>query len=230
MTGALYAVIAIIAALDYRRRTGKGQCIDLSQFESGVGLLTTAILDYVANQRVQSRMGNRSPFAAPHGVYRCKGDDRWCAITIFTDQEWNAFCDIIGRPQWTKEPKFATLLARKENEDELDKLVEEWTANRTAEEVTTSMQTSGIAVGVLKNASDMMEDPQIQHRRHLRISEHPEIGPHTCEVPAFILSKTPCQMNMPAPCLGQHNEYVYTKVLGISDEEFVDLLTEGVFD
>lgn len=225
-----FGATALIAALDYRRRTHKGQHIDLSQYETGVHFLAPLILDYATHGRVASRVGNRSPCAAPHGAYPCRGRDRWCVIAVFTDEEWKGFCQAIGSPPWTQDSRFATLTQRKRNEDKLDKLVGEWTLNFTPEEVMERLQAAGVPAGVVENCRDIYFDPQLEHRHHFWELTHPEIGPHTYDAPAFRLSRTPCQLHMPAPCLGQHTEWVCTKILGMSDEEFVELLNEGVFD
>lgn len=225
-----FVVIATLAALHYRHRTGRGLFIDISQLEDGVLFLSPAILDYVVNGRVQSRMGNRSTMAVPHGAYRCRGDDRWCAIAVFTEEEWEAFSRVIGDPEWTKDAKFATFHARKENEDELDKLVNDWTVNFSAEEVMSKMQAAGVPAGVVQNTQDLHDDPQLRHREYFRMVNHPKIGNYTCALAPFRLSQTPAQIRRPAPCLGEHNEYVYTKLLGISDDGFVQLLGQGAFD
>jgi benzylsuccinate CoA-transferase BbsF subunit len=224
------SVIAIMAALDYRRRTGKGQYIDLSQHEVAIQHLSPAILDYTVNRREGGRIGNRHPCAAPHGAYRCRGDDRWCTIAVFTDDEWVAFCKVIGKSAWTEDPKFATLLARKENEEELDRLVEVWTVNFPPEEVMNKMQAAGVAAGVIQNGKDLVEDPQLEHRHHYWYSNNHETGSFLFQGPPFKLSETPAELRMPAPSLGEHTEYVCTQILGMSDDEFVELLTEGVFE
>jgi len=225
-----FGAAALIAALDYRRRTGRGEYLDLSQHEVAIYCLAPLVLDYMVNGQVGQRESNRSPHAAPHGVYPCRGEDRWCAIAVFTDEEWQNFTKVIGEPPWTQELKFATLAGRKEHEDELDELVGEWTRQFTTEQVMELMQTAGIAAGVVQTCEDLYHDPQLKHRHHFWPLEHPEIGQHSYELPAFRLSKTPAELRMPAPCLGQHNEYVYTKILGIPDQEFIELLNEGVFD
>lgn len=225
-----FAVAALVAALDYRRKTGQGQYLDLSQFECAVHFLGPALLDYSVNGRVWNRMGNRCPHAAPHGVYRCRGEDRWCAIAVFTDEEWQALQKVMGNPLWAKEARFATVLDRKENEDELDRLVEGWTAGFTAEEVMALMQGAGVAAGVVKDNEDVYLDPQLEHRHYFRKLDHPEMGSCTYNGPSFHLSQTPGELTRAAPCLGQDNEYVYTKVLGMSDAEFTQLLEEGVFE
>jgi crotonobetainyl-CoA:carnitine CoA-transferase CaiB-like acyl-CoA transferase len=225
-----FCVPTLLAALDYRRRTGRGQYIDISQYETGVHFMAPLVLDYVLNQRIANRMGNRSSDAAPHGVYRCRGEDRWCAIAAFADEEWQSFCQVIGNPVWTKDPKFTTLPARKENEDELDRLVEEWTINYSAEEVMTMMQVAGVAAGVVETSQDLLEhDPQLKHRHFIRELDHPEVGKYYAPGPAFALSKCPCEPSS-APLVGEHNEYVLKEVIGMSDEEISELVIDGVVE
>lgn len=224
------AVCAILSALDHRRLTGRGQHIDLSQLEISPHFFIPAILDYSVNGRVQTRCGNRSPYASPHGAYRCRGDDRWCVIAVRNEKEWEAFCKVIGSPGWARDPKFSTLLGRKSNEDELDRLVEAWTVSFVPKEVMNRMQAAGVAAGIVQTTEEMVNDPQLKHREHFEISKHPEAGSIICENPAFHLSKCKARWPRPAPCLGEHNEFVYTKLLGIPDEEFAQLLNDGVFE
>jgi crotonobetainyl-CoA:carnitine CoA-transferase CaiB-like acyl-CoA transferase len=149
---------------------------------------------------------------------------------VFTDDEWKSFCRVIGNPVWTKDPKFNTFLGRKQNEDELDRLVEEWTSQRSPEEVMTSMQAAGIGAGIASNIKDMNEDPQLKHYQVFGRLEHPYFGNEAFFYPpGFTLSKAPYERARP-PILGEYNEYVYTKILGIPDEEFVQLMEEGVFE
>lgn len=223
-----YAVATLVAALLYRRKTGKGVCIDQSQFESADTLLAPAILDYTVNGRIANRVGNRHPYAAPHGAYRCQGQDRWVAIAVFSHEEWESFCKVIGEPEWTRDPKFSTLMGRKENEDELDRLVEKVTINYTPEEMMMMMQAKGVPAGVVQSCQDMFEDPQLKHRQAWPVLHHPVIGEHAYRAPACKLSKTPYQYTRPGPCLGEHNEHVFKKILGLSDDEIADLLVEGV--
>jgi len=222
-------VLAIVAALDYRRKTGKGQYIDAAQMESAVPFLTPLLLQYDAEGKEAERMGNRSTYAAPHGVYRCKGDDRWCAITVFNDEEWEQFCQAIGKPAWAESTEFATLMGRLNNLDKLDRLVEEWTMNHSPEEVVSLMQGAGVAAGAVQSGQDLDSDPQLKHRHFYWEFDHPEIGNFTYSGMPAKLSKTPYEMRR-APMLGEHNEYVYTQLLGMSDEEFVQLMADGVFE
>jgi crotonobetainyl-CoA:carnitine CoA-transferase CaiB-like acyl-CoA transferase len=226
------AITTIIAALNYRRRTGKGQHLDLSQYEGAAHWFAPAILDYAANGREMKRNGNRDPIAAPHGVYRCQGNDCWCAIAVFSDEEWQAFCRVLGNPGWTKKEKFATLQGRKENEEELDGLVERWTTGHTAQEVMKLMQAGGVPAGSVLNTEGTFDDPQLQLREVYVEVNHPEIGLHHAYNFGGLtrLSRVPFQVKMPSPCIGEHNEYVCTDLLGMSDEEFVQLMSEGAFD
>ena len=223
-------VVAIMAALETRLKTGKGQWIDLAQFEVSLHYLAPALLDYIVNGRDVGRRGNYHCCAAPHGAYRCQGDDRWCVISVFTDEEWQSFCRVIGKPAWADDPEFASLLGRKKREDELNKLIEEWTINYTPEEIVALMQANGIAAGVIEDGKDVLEDPQLKHRHHFVALNHSEMGQYMTEATPFKLSKTPLEVHMPAPCLGEHTEHVCTQILGMSDEEFVELLTEGVLN
>jgi len=222
-------VAAIMTALIHRRRTGKGTHIDISQFETALNFISPILLDYAINQKVATRNGNRCFHSVPHGVYRCRGEDRWCAIAIFSDEEWGRFCQVMGRPELATVPRFASFQQRKENEDEIDCLISEWTAERPAEEVMGMLQEVGIAAGVAQTGKDLLEnDPQLVYRRFFRELEHKEIGKHHYEAPPFRLSKTPCELTTPGPCMGEHNEYVCKKILGFSDKEYNDLMADRV--
>ncbi|MBI4295812.1 MAG: CoA transferase [Chloroflexi bacterium] len=229
MVTPLFAATALLAALYYRRRTGKGQYFDLSQYECSLHFLAPVILDYAVNGREFMRRGNKSSRAAPHGVYRCLGDDRWCAIAVYTDEEWQSFCQVIGNPGWTTEPRFATLLGRIENGDELDKLVDEWTANHLPEEVMALMQAAGVAAGVVANGEDLWNDPQLKHYQAFSEYEDPTIGMCVGRRRAVDLSKMDWELHR-APKLGEHTEYVCKQILGMSEKEFAALESNGVFE
>lgn len=225
-----FATAALIAALDYRKKTGKGQLLDLSQFETAIYFLAPAVLEYVSSGREPERIGNSSPYAAPHGVYPCKGDDRWCTIAVCSEEEWAILCREIGRPEYAEDPRFDSLANRKNNEDELNKLIGEWTAGLTAEAVMEQLQAAGVPAGVVKNTADVYNDPQLRKRNIYWPMEHSEMGVFTHQGQSFQLSKTPSKAYSPSPLLGEHTEYVCTKLLGMSDEEFIDLMQKGVFE
>jgi len=222
----MYAV-QIMAALEYRSRTGKGQFIDGSSFEGCLDVLDTAITDYSVNGRVLKRRGNRHPAVAPHGVYQCQGDERWCAIAVFSDAEWQSFARVLNLT-WTSEARFSTLLGRLENVDALDHLVEEWTRPQQAEDVALKLQRAGIAAEVVKNIKDLHEDAQLTYRKHYWEPEEPGLAPFTFESPSARLSKTPARFQRRYPLLGEHNDYVFRELLGLDAEEYTQLIEEKV--
>jgi crotonobetainyl-CoA:carnitine CoA-transferase CaiB-like acyl-CoA transferase len=154
-----FSVLAIMAALEYRCRTGKGQYIDLSQYEGGLHFMAPLILDKAVNHRVAYRMGNHSPTAAPHGAYPCRdrNQERWCAIAVYTDEEWKAFCRVIGVPAWTRDEKFSTLQARRQNEEELNNLIERWTINMSSEGVEERMREAEIPAEELRSRQEIID-------------------------------------------------------------------------
>lgn len=225
-----FIATAIVAALDYRRRTGKGQYIDASMLEACVHQVTPSLLDWEANGHLQTRNGNRIANAAPHGVFPCRGDDRWCAIAVFKEEEWLAFCQVTGNPAWTQDPKFSNLSARKANEDALEGLIAEWTRQHEAEEVMEKLQAAGVPAGVVNTMQDIFEnDPQLREREFLVTLEHPVIGACSHPNPPYKLSKTKAQIRT-SPCMGEHTEYVCTQLLRIPDEEFFRLWQLGIFE
>lgn len=223
------AVALLAAALDYRQRTGKGQMLDLSQSEVCLQFLAPYLLECDVNNKESVRSGNLHPYAVPHNVYPCKGDDCWCAIAVFTDEEWRNFCKVIGEPPWTIDAKFDTFLNRKKNEEELDRLIREWTINHTAQEVMDLMQAVGVAAGIVKKGEEIYTDPQLREVDIFWVLKHREIGDFTHMGQPCRLPKTPAQPRMPAPCVGEHTEYVCKELLGMSETEFDKLLIGGAF-
>lgn len=221
-----FNAVSLLAALEYRRRTGKGQYIDASQFENSVHFLAPAVMDYVINGRIMERSGNSLPYAAPHGVYPCKGDDRWCAIAVFNDQEWHDFCRVIGNPEWTLDPRFAVMTGRKENEEELDRLVGEWTIDYTAEAVEALMQAAGVAACVVESTKDLFEDPQVKHREFFKWLKHSVVGYHAYRGTGFKLSRN-ADCRFPGPALGEHNDLVLKEFLGMTEDEIREARAQG---
>ena len=223
-----FGLIAVLSALDFRRRTGKGQHIDLSQYEAGLQFLTPALLDYQVNGRLMRPQGNRDLRAAPHGAYPCKGDDAWCVIAVFSDQEWRALCEIAGHSEWASDPRFENLHARKENEDQLDQAIGEWTSQFTPFEVMEKLQDGGVPSGVVQSIGDLFSCPQLNHRKQWKALKHRELKQFPYQAPPFVLSETPARLHRPSPCLGEHNDDVLGDILGIPEDELQRLQTEGV--
>ncbi len=223
-----YSLIAVMGALMRRRRTGRGLRIEQSQLECGVSFLGAHLLNWAVNRKDLRRRGNRDSHMSPHGVYPCRGADRWVAIAARDDQQWRSLCLASGNPEWLTDPRFATVISRKRNEDELDGLIGEWTRSFTAEQVMALLQEAGVPAGVVQTCEDLLSDPQMKHRGHYRVLHHPAIGPHSYHAPAYRLSETPCELRRAGPALGQDNDYVYKQVLGMTDDDISDLMAEGV--
>jgi benzylsuccinate CoA-transferase BbsF subunit len=231
-----HTFVAIMAALRYRRRTGKGQRIELAQIESSAAPLGPAIFDYTANGRVQDRQGNGLPYAAPHNAFKCKPvsdggrpmDERWIAIACFSENEWQSLVEALGKPEWATDTKFATLEARKQNEAELEANINAWTADKDAYELMEDLQRRGVPAGVVQSAREMLDvDEHLKARGYYAYIEHPEAGVHAHDGPPFVLSKTPGSIRSPAPMLGEHTEYVCKEILGLDDEGIAELMVAG---
>jgi benzylsuccinate CoA-transferase BbsF subunit len=222
--------LAIIAALDYRDRTGKGQHIDSSMVEVCTHFSTPVLLDMQANNHQQKRNGNHLDYACPHGAFPCQGNDRWCTIAVFNDEEWQAFCRVIGNPAWTQDIRFSTLQARKEHEDELEGLVSAWTRQYTDYAVMSQMQAAGIPAGVVQTMEDILDhDPQLKEREYMQPISNPVLGVFGHPTPGFKLSKSKSQTRR-APLMGENTEEVCIETLGLSDSEFVALVGANVFE
>jgi benzylsuccinate CoA-transferase BbsF subunit len=236
----IHTLTAVLAALRYRRRTGHGQRIELAQLESSVAALAPALMDYTVNGRVRTRAGNRIPHAAPHGAFRChiikiqtlfgeQDEQRWCVIACFSDEQWASLRGVMGDPDWAGEQRFATLAGRKEHEDDLERHIEEWTSQRSPEEVMETLQAAGVPAGIVQNARDCLEnDPHLRERQYYVYLDHPEAGHTAYDGPGFRLSRTPAQYRTPAACLGEHTHQVCKEILHLSDDEIADLIVEEV--
>ena len=217
------AALAIVMALRNRRRSDEGMHIELSQVEGVISFNADSVMDYTMNGRIQGRMGNRHRSMAPHGYYRCKGEDAWVAIAIDSDKTWRMFCEVIGNLPWTDDNKFSDMVDRYSNQDELDKLIETWTPKHAHYDVMHILQEAGIPAGPVLDAKELLEDPHLNERGFFEMLSHPEAGVHP-EIGAFArFSKTPIAIRMPAPCLGEHNAYVFGQLLGMSSEEISHL-------
>jgi len=225
-----YGAVAILAALDYRQRTGKGNHVDTAQYETGLQYLAPILLDYKVNGTVAGRNANRDPHASPHGAYPCRGNDSWCAISVSSETEWQALCGAIGNFSWTADARFASHGARKQHEDELDKKLGEWTSGFTARELMEKLQAAGVKAGNVNTMKDVYSDPQLAQRPQWVELDHPEIGKMHYQRPPFLLDKTPPGPQKRDPLLGEHNDYFYRELLRLSDQEYRQLVDEKVID
>jgi len=228
---------AVLAALHYRRRTGKGQYIDLSEQEAAVPLMGAALMDYAMNGRLPERTGNRSPWAAPQGCYRCAGDDDWLVISIETDGEWSAFCAAAGHPEWSQDERFAGVLGRVAHHDELDTMIEGWTRDQDHYDAFHLLQRAGVKAAPVLNGKELLLDPHLRERGQFDIVEQPHVGrrPVQRHLAAKFTSASlsagstfDASAQGPAPTLGQHNRDVLSGLLGMSDAEIDDLEAQRV--
>jgi benzylsuccinate CoA-transferase BbsF subunit len=225
-----HAVLAVLAALDYRRRTGKGQSIDMSLVEVGANLIGASYLEYTVNGRLPQPMGNRIPYAAPHGIYRCKGDDQWCAISLFTEEEWRCFCRAVGHPEWTEDDRFAGTVSRLRNIDALDALIEEWTSQREPTEVMNTLQAAGVAAGVVARSADALADPQLQHLNAFVEVDHPVAGRRIYPGIPFKITDMTFAESRPAPLFAEHTVEICREILQLPENEIVRLIEAGVIE
>jgi crotonobetainyl-CoA:carnitine CoA-transferase CaiB-like acyl-CoA transferase len=230
--GALNAAFALLIALQHRRRTGRGQYIDLSQNEEISTLIGDAIMDYTLNKRVQARRGNRHPCMAPHGCYRCRdenNEDKWVVIAVSSDEAWMNLARAMGNPAWANEQRFSDPLSRWQNQDELDKLIEEWTRQHTHYEIMTSLQAVGVAAAAVFSPAELLSDPHLKERGFFENITLPQVG-GTHPYPGFFykMSKTPGRVRKPTPTLGQDNEFVLGELLGLSRAEIAQLAEEKI--
>jgi crotonobetainyl-CoA:carnitine CoA-transferase CaiB-like acyl-CoA transferase len=222
-----HTAFAIQAALEYRRRTGNGQFIEISQVEALTSFMGPAVLDYVMNNRVWGRRGNRSSVMAPHNIYRCKDNETWVVIAVQFEEEWQAFCKAIGNPGWAREDRFSTLENRLANQDELDKLIGEWTVQHDPYGVMDILQKAGVPAGAVNDVNMILEEPHLNERGFWVEMDREVAGKQRYSSYPIKLSETPISYR-PAPTLGEHNEYVLGTILGLSGEEIEKLEKEQI--
>jgi len=220
------AAFAVLAALHYRSRKGVGQFIDFSQVESFLPHMGESIMEYSMNRRSPEAIGNRHEAMVPHGCYRCRGEDRWVTIAVSSDEQWQAFCEVIGNPEWVNQDRFADKSARYHNQDDLDGRITEWTSDKDSYEIMHLLQSVGIAAGPVVSQEDLLSDPHFKQRGFFEEVDHREAGKLRVPGMGFKYSKTPLKYRMPANCLGEHNDYVYGELLGMSREEITSLEDE----
>lgn len=224
----LHAAFALLAALLYRQRTGKGQYIDMSQWESTMAVLGEGFMEYTMNGAQPPRSGSRDPWMSPHGIFRCDGEDQWVSIACGSDEEWRALCGAMGKPELADDPRFRTLEARNADEDALEAIVEEWTSALEPSAVTERLQQAGVAAFPPMPNYMLDGDPHLAARNYWVEKEHPEVGVRRHAGIPWRMSETPCEVWRAAPTLGQDNEYVFGELLGMSSRQIADLVAREV--
>lgn len=223
-----FIVASIVAALDHRRRTGRGQHIDAAQFEMAMQFLAPEILDAQANGYVATRMGNRKRDAAPYGIFPCAGQDQWCAIGVDTDEQWQALKTALGDPAWTADSALDTLHGRITHHDDIDAGLSEWTCNQAPSAVMDTLTSCGVPAGAVQRSRELAKDPQYLHRQFYRAFEHPVMGNVPYAGNQFRIPGYAGGPNAAAPLLGEHNQHVFGEILGLNEAEIATLIESGV--
>ena len=227
--GGMHGAFAVMAALRHRRRTGEGQVIEMAQVESSAHMFPQAALDAAWNGRVHGSVGNRSIEGfVPNGVFPTSGSNRWIAISCRTDDEWRALVEFMGRPAWAIKPDYDSAAGRAAAEDTIEELLAEFTAGRERDDLFHGLQAVGVTAGPVLNAKEAAEDPHLAAsgtwKRLPATEDYPEVD---WLRPAYSFSKSDVDLRQ-APCLfGEHNEYVYRDVLGLSEDEFERMRATG---
>jgi crotonobetainyl-CoA:carnitine CoA-transferase CaiB-like acyl-CoA transferase len=231
-----FGATALIAALMHKQRTGEGQYIDLSQFESALQFLGAAFLDGTVNHRVEGQVGNDLTaggvrYVAPHGVYRCQSaaGERFVALAALDDEQWMRIVDLSAVPALA-DGRFATNATRCEHAREIDDLLETWTSTREAGLLVEQLTAMGVPAGVVQTPADLDDHPQLAYRRHFVPVPHGEIGEIVVDMPGARLSETPAAPVKAGPCIGEDNERVYQELLGYSEDEYYEMLALGVVE
>ncbi len=214
---------AVLSALHYRRRTGKGQYIDLSEQEAAMPVVGYALMDYAMNNREPRRIGNRSHWYAPQGCYPCSGTDNWLVLTVADDDEWRAFCEATGNPEWASDERFADLASRREHHDALDELIAGWTREQDQYEAMHLLQKAGVTAAAVLNPKQALLDPHLRERGffdRVETEQGPRPVPHQVGAKFSAFEMRSAQ---PAPKLGEHNREVLQGLLGMSEEELSGL-------
>jgi benzylsuccinate CoA-transferase BbsF subunit len=236
----VHGAFAILAALFHRAKTGQGQYIDMSQWESSMVVLPEGIMDYTMNRHEPERLGNADPMMSPHGIFKCldrperiAGNviDQWVAIVCADDVDWGRLARAIGRPELADDPRFATLAARKTNEDQLEAAITSWTSTRRAAEVERVLQQAGIAAAVVADNMYLAdEDPHIKKRDYFVYRDHPEVGKRQhCGMP-WQLSRTATKVRAAAPTIGQHTDEILNGLLGYDTDQIAKLRAQGALE
>jgi crotonobetainyl-CoA:carnitine CoA-transferase CaiB-like acyl-CoA transferase len=226
--GGLHGVFALMVALRERERTGRGQLIELAQVESLIPFVGEAILEYQFTGKVPAARGNRHREHAPHGIYRCAGDDNWIALACETDDQWRSLASALGIERIADDSRFAGASARKANEDALDAELSRALASLNADDCVTRLCEAGVLAAPVNPASAVMADPQIQSREYFVAIDRAVVGTHLYPGAVARIPDTPLRADTPAPLLGEHNRQVFAELLSMTDDEISELERIGV--
>ncbi len=222
-TGGMLAAFAAVSALTAKQTTGLGQHVDVSVRDMGTAFIGEALLDYAMNGREAQRQGNRDNSAAPQGVYRCRGEDAWVSISVGSEAEWRAMVTAMDSPEWAVDDRFGDAFRRWKRHDELDGLIESWTRECTAEEITQRLQEHGVAAFPSLSPDQLMSDPHLAARDAFPIVRHEQKGEQRAVTPPWRLSATAARIDRWTPDLGEHNLDVFSGILGLPAEEVQEL-------
>ena len=224
--GGTQGAFAVMAALHHRKRTGKGQLVELAQAENALPFLGQAFMDFSMNGRSQTTRGNRDPHAI-QGCYACKGEDRWVCITVFDDAQWESLCAAMGDPEWSRDERFDDRPKRHRHHDEIDEHIARWTSQRGPYEVMRLLQDAGVPAGPVIDQKDAYDDPHLNEREMFEEVYQEDTGTHRYPGVPFKMSETPVKIRRGPVRLGEDNEYVYKSLLGLSNEEYAELESQG---
>ena len=223
---------AVMAALEQRRWTGKGQWVNLSQYEVGIHMIGDVYVEHSLTGETPPRLGNRHSDMAPHGVYPCQGDAGWITVAVRNDDDWAALRRALGDPDWARDAQFEHLDGRLRHGAAIDAGIAAWAAERDGYEAQAHLQRHGVPCGVTLGTRTLMVDPHLRERGFYKMVEHDpaqeRVGRRPFPGPSAIMGETPGAIDRPAPMMGQHNEYVLSGILGLSKKEIEGLEAEGV--
>ena len=225
------ALFAIGAALRYRNRTGQGQWVDIGMYQAGAMFTSEYLLDAVANGREGERIGNRHPSRAPQGCYPAQGHDQWITLSVGSDQQWKALCRLMDREDLARDTRFADLLSRRRNHDQLDEAISAWTTGLDKYDLMHRLQAQGIAAGPVLNGKDVHFDPQVRSRGFLeRVTYPPERGMGTRPFIGrpYKFSRSPLRIQGPSPSFGEHNSQLLPQLLGVDEPTYENLVQDSV--
>lgn len=225
----MMGMAAIAGALRNRGRTGEGMEIEFSQMEVAIRSLGGQLMDFAMNGRVAQSEGNRHRFLAPHGCYRCQGDDQWLAIAVRTEEQWHALCGVMGAPQLMADPRFRDHPARRANQEALDRAIEEWTNTQDKTAAMQALQGAGVPAGAVLTPADHFGDPHLHKRGFFTEFMHPEVGVYPFPAPNGLrFSNTEAVEPRHAPLFGEHNHCLLHDLLGLSESDMKALEAERI--